>query len=299
MLPLEFDQDGVYVLLAEEITRGSANGGVYDGDPANAPSETLVGAPQQLSIEVGSQLTLQLGAGVDTAKLRLFVWGDAVYPTTQALHGIVTPGIFDAKTKRASMAAESTAVREAVQALPTFTPAESVGDLEGSIDDLIGAFNAHLLQSGVHASDDTDHAIPDAFLGATTTAGQREALSKLARSLEQHVTNTESATDGVGSAAYHSGADWTALPHVTAASDQAGVPVMLADLWRRFEAHRVNDAAHVTPDTVNSAGALAPLTALHGLFLQQIFDLSPEAPENEHSAMQLLISSCGFQEAHR
>jgi hypothetical protein len=295
------DKGGAYVFRVEEITRGaSAYGGVYDTDPNKAPAETLL-AHAAVTLYFASPLTCLLGIGQDTAELLLHVLDEQIIATTADLHGVVSPALRSTRTGAAKVAAESAAVRAAVQQLVGLATA-ALGNVTGWLDSLLGAFNAHCARDASHFSVDTANPVPVEFLHAATTEGQKRSVAALRKSLDNHMRNDNpaAAAPGTGSAGFHNGAggkvDWANIVLPTAPSDQLSVLVSAADAYRAFEGHRIS-GVHSTADNTNAAPTPPPLLALHIAFVRQLATQSPVNPANEHPAKSLLLSGGGFKEA--
>lgn len=300
-VPFTADKGGAYVFRVDELTKGaSAYGGVYDTDPNKAPSETLLDS-SEVTLYFASPLTCALGVGQDTAELLLYVRSEQIIATSLELHGVVSPVLRKTKTGLAKVAAESAAVRSAVRAL-VGSAASAGGDTAAWLNSLLSAINLHLRQAGVHANEDLDNGVKEAFSNGTTTEAQKRVVAAIRKSLDGHMRNDDpSATPpGTGTGDYHAGAggevDWAnALLSAAAPGDQLSVLVSAADAYRAFEAHRLS-SVHDAPDTVNAAAAPSPLLALHVAFVRQLATQSPSNPANEHSAKSLYLSAYGFKE---
>jgi hypothetical protein len=301
--PYEFtpDKGGGYALLLEEIQRGAGFSGGYEGDPRGAPSEDIV-ADEETTLHVASQLTCKLGFGSDLATLRIFVAGESIIATTSDQHGLATPTIDlgGQPTAKARAAAESSAVRGALADL-VGSATTALGSPAAVIADLIGEYEDHRERSGSHADPDESNTIDaDSYASLDSLTGQREALSKLREALTRHIKNVDptSDTQASGTASYHNGISWSALPlaNIGAGDDALSVMVAAADTWRAYEAHRVS-SVHTSADNSNRADALPPLLELHRQFVAYLADLSPATPPTGHAAAALLANAAGFKDA--
>lgn len=301
-LDITLDKGGAYVLLLEELQRGSGFRGGYQYDTRGAPTETIVDS-DEVTLGVASPMSCPLGFAPDTATLRLFVSGAQIIATTREQHGMATPTIElgTQATARARTAAEATAVREAVAAL-VGTATVKLGTPAAAIADLITKYNLHRRSDNSHLVEDTNNSVDASSFGnPESLSGQAASLNKLRDALSRHIRNVDpgSATPEPGSLEYHGYIDWADVPldQVGAsASDAVTVMLATADTWRCYEGHRVSDA-HSSHDDANAAAALSPLLALHREFIAQLAALSPTTPPTEHSAASLLANAAGFKDA--
>jgi hypothetical protein len=302
--PVEVDvtleKGGGYVLQVQEILLGNPDfpnfTGGYENDPRGALGETVKNTGE-IILYVAAPLSMQLGCGGDTATLKIYTHNQTVIQTELPVHGEATPRVDLATgaTPRARLAAEAQGVRDAVTALAGQDTDDLVGDISGSLDNLLTKIRAHLVQSGRHVSNDTDNSIGTSFNGATTAPSRAATLSELRRLLGRHMRNDSGA--GTGSAGYHSAADWTSLPLDAASpSDALTDGISHADVWRAYEAHRIS-AIHRAADNVNRADELPPLLELHRQFLIALAASSIAAPSTGQSGSSLLISQLGFKDA--
>jgi len=294
-IPFSFAPDvgGKFIFLAQEITRGaSVAGGGYQDSPGSAPSETIVGETT-LELYVGQRMTLPIGAGADTCTLVLWIWNDRVRATTAAVHGEVSPTLTEVSTSRVRAAIEAPAVMTALSALAGETASAALGDLDATFSDIVSNFNAHLVQAGVHATNDVNN---DIAAGAGSQASNdtiNEALASFRRHFRNDANDLVSPLLGDGTSSYHSG--YFSTPIVASPRNQAERVLAVADLWRAFEAHRIS-AVHTAPDTVNVLNALAKIPALAAALLTELASVSPTPAAWQSTGAQGLLA-IGFQEA--
>jgi hypothetical protein len=293
---LTLEKGGSYYLSIDELQIGKGYTGGYESDPRGAPSE-VVKSSGIATLYVAEPLSLRLGCGPDTATLRLFIHNETVIQTELAVHGEATPRVdlSASATARARMAAENDDVRAAVAALAGQTVATLLGDISGSLDNLLTKIRAHLVQSGRHYANDTDNSIGTSFNGATTEQSRAATLNEARRLLGRHMRNDSGAGTGSAATGYHSAADWANVPlDAAAASDALTNGVAQADLWRAYEAHRLS-AVHRGADNNNVATALPPLLDLHRLFLNVLAASSPPASTARTAGEAGLVAGLGFK----
>lgn len=303
------DVGGVYTFQIEQISKGAASyGGGYENAPDGFLTET-VESTSTVALYVGQKVTQRIGFGADTATLTLFVIGDSIQQSSFDLHGFTSPIIEEPKTSKAETSALNTTVVAAVAALVGELASVAIGDLAAVFDDLIGAFQGHLIETGIHLNDDTDNT-PQIFdLTPDSPVGLRQAMVRLLTLLDQHMRNDNNngtpvalpgwAASGTGSGYFHENnrVDWKNALLSTSAGDQLDTFIALADAWRAYTAHRLDDNVHANADVVNVAAALPALLNLHALFLSGIQAQSPTAPPSVNTGVTALVHSAGFEEA--
>ncbi|HTJ17843.1 MAG TPA: hypothetical protein VL494_13780 [Steroidobacteraceae bacterium] len=301
-----FDVGGKYTLVAQEYTRGASSyGGGYQRSPDGAPSETKVGGEATLSLFIGQRLTSEISVGADTVTVVLWVWDATIRATTQATHGEVSPAVLATSgTTKALAVIESTSVRNALIDLVDVAAGTAVGDVATVFADLIAKWNAHLIETGIHQTDDADNGLPVA-LGSTASAkalaeGVTEAIPKL----RQHYLNDAvmgGVASGRDSADYHEKAgvkknDNRNLPLIAGASELSDSYWAVADLCRSYDGHRAALTYHLFSDTVNLLADRPALMALGEVVLSVLASTSAVAPPTQSSGAMWLIASAGFAE---
>jgi hypothetical protein len=295
---------GKYTLKAQAYTRGTSYGGGYAGDPNAAPTETPVGAEETVYLYVGQRLKTKLGYGADTADLIVWVWNDTIRPTTFDTHGEVSPRVDlgDNPTDKARSAAEHSGVVGAVAALSNMVASTCLGTLSTTLADMVSKINAHLaLGSTTHNAADTDNKIAVGHGSAPTPASLPASMTAILRALRQHMTNDKGGGPDSATSVYHKvgGAnvnDLTNLPLMTSAADVGEAYAALGDVFRSYEAHRVNTAVHGAADNTNSLAGMWLIATVHSLFIGQLAALSPTPPATAHSGAVLLVAQAGFEE---
>ncbi len=291
-----FDRGGAYRFVAQEYQLLAENyGGSYEGDPDAAPSQTKVGAEASLVLYVGQRMTCPLGFGQDKATLVLWVWDDTIRATTVNAQGELTPTIVGSQTPRATSAAATPDVIDALADMDGVTASSASGPLSSSLNDIIDKFGTHLTQSGVHNTGDTDNAISDAFSGNPTPQTLPRVVSELLSKVRRHFANDNGG--GTNSDTYHSAVDWTNMPLFTSGGSLAESYAAIADLWRAYEEHRVSEDVHADPDTANALGPLPKILVVHREFLRALAALSPIVPATQSVAAATLMQQAGFTES--
>lgn len=296
------DKGGVYVLTAQEYTRGaSTTGGTYVDSPGNAPSETKIGSETALTLQIGQRLTHQLGLGADTATLVLHVFDDTIRNTTLADHGEKTPAVIEGSTPRAKSAALATAVVTATEQLASTSATGILGTLSSVVADLVDNYEDHRVSASWHnpADTDTDNEISEGYRLPNSPKGLVDSVQQCARMIDRHMRNNDG--NGDDTAAYHLVStvkyiDWANLLPDIGVGEVGKALAVLGALTSAYESHRVSTTVHHTADTTNSLAARPKLVTLHEKFFEAIKANSPSAPATINSGAQVLISTAGFQE---
>jgi hypothetical protein len=277
---------GAYALLAQEIQVPTFRGG-FKGDTrgllnvgAGKGTEKVLGETETI-LYIGQRVTLPLGVPPHTATLALWVWGDTVRPTTIELHGEVTPAAVEPSSHTARTAVSSVTVDDALEALGNKTASEIFyggTDSDTRIDAMIDVVNAHLADTGVHVAADAVNTIAAAWKTPGGKAGLPEAITKIVDSLSRHMA-TDAANGGAASG--QGSGDW----HLGA----------FADVWRAFEAHRLNTQVHLTADTVNVLPPLPLLLEVYRAFLDVTSSIEPTPAPDENPGATLFVHAQGAQ----
>ncbi len=296
-----FDVGGKYTIVTQEYTRGTSYGGGYENDPNGAESETKVGSETTLSLFVGQRLTAEIGVSPDTATLVLWVWDSTIRPTTLAVHGEKSPCLVkETPTPLCKLAMESTSVLTAVAALENVLVSTSLGTISTIATELITRLTFHLSEPGVHALTDSYNVISKAFKNAATPTSIITSVAELVYKYGRHVHNDGGLGAGPGEVGVHvitgtNVADWTNSLVAPSPGDLAGVLTALADVWRCYEAHRVNLSVHLIADTSNVMTALPVMLLLHKAFLTVLASQNPTPSPAQSTGAALLIAH-GFVE---
>lgn len=294
------DVGGSYLFAIQEITRGTTYGGGYKAAPGypgsgSYPGEVLV-TESTATIRAGQRLEMPVGVGGDTAKLGLYVWDATIRATTVGVHGEVTPALLNPSSDKARAAIAASTVVTALAALSGVAAATALGTLSTVANNIIDKFNAHRVQGGVHAANDTANVISGSFKNASSPDALKKTIGEILKKLDRHMRNDDG--NGTGSTSYHTNADQTNTLIAPPPGDIAGCVVALADAWRAYEAHRVQGGSvHSSNDTTNTLTALAALPDLHRAFLVQIQPASPTPPSTANSGVVTLVSGAGMKES--
>lgn len=301
-----FDVGGKYTLVVQEYVRGASDyGGGYQNSPAGAPSETKVGAEVTLSLFIGQRMTSSIQVGADTLELALWVWDTTIRGTTKADQGEDSPVLTaTSETPRARAAVESASVVAALAALRDALATQALGSVSTVLTNLVAKWNAHLVESGVHASDDTLNGMKPGFGGVTSAASLAETISEILPLIRQHYLNDAvlgGTVFGRDSADYHdiSGIkknDSRDLPVIQGASGLADGYWAVAELCRSFEAHRPSTDFHPSPDSVNYLDPRPLLMQLGEAVLEVLASTTFLTPSTQSFAAVFLIAGGGFSE---
>lgn len=296
------DVGGVYVVTAQEYTKGASTyGGTHGDDTAGFASETKVGSETTLYIYVGQRLEQTIGTGEHAAKLAVWIWNATIRRTTIAEHGEATPAIYGATSDRAKTAALSTTVATALTALVDVTASTALGTLATVIDNMLLKINAHMATgASVHNAADSDNDMGRTLDGASGVDGVVYVAQKMATALRYHMTNS---ADGaaIGGAAYHLvttvKGDWTNIPAFQSCGSLDQALSVIASVWEAYEAHRVSTAVHGAADSTNTLTALPALLAVHKAYAAVVRSTNPTAPASVNSGATLLAHGAGFRAA--
>jgi hypothetical protein len=292
---LKLDIGGRYTFLVEEFERGAApNGGGYEGAPESAQSETKLDETS-LVLEVGQKLECTLGVGQDTAKLRLYVFGDYVRATSFGVHGEDTPAIVNPTTQKARNVSDDDDIIEAIAALVDETASSIAGSIATVFDDLRATIDGHLGNATAHNGADS-YNLSGIGYGATTPAAAGASIDALRRKLESHMANTDATGPSGG---YHDAADnYSRFAASGAGSSRLNQMVALADIWRVYASHRALAAPfiaiHNSLDATNVPDDLPPLMEIHRLFLHRLESTAVTTPSTTNEAAAYLTQQAGF-----
>jgi hypothetical protein len=292
---LKLDIGGRYTFLVEEFERGAApNGGGWKGAPQSAQSETKLDETS-LVLEVGQKLECTLGVNQDTAKLRLYVFGDYVRATTVAVHDEATPAVVNPTTQKARNVAEASYVVDEVEALADVEAADITGSIATVFADLRSTIDGHLGNAVAHNGADS-YNLAGAGYGASSPAAAGASIDALRRKLESHMANTDATGPSGG---YHDNPDNAArFAAAGAGSSRLNQMIALADLWRVYESHRGHAAPgiaiHNSVDATNVPDDLPPLMEIHRLFISGLESTTINTPSTTNEAAAYLTQQAGF-----
>lgn len=296
---LSVDKGGKYTLSVQEIAKGAAAyGGGYSTAPDGHQTETLIGTTAT-AVSFGSRLSMQVGNNEDKCTLVTYAWEDTFRETTVAIHGEKSPALISPSSPRARNAALHADVVTALAALIDVDADVALTALGTVINDLRAKINAHLV-FGVHVATDTVNTIGLSFSSTDSPKGAADGAAETAKKLRLHM-QTDAGT-GVGTGTWHKQlaivtADLKNLQIADTDTRRPGLLNLVADVWRAYEAHRVNTTAHAgSSDTTNTATALPQLLNLCRHFFAALATASPTAPATENGAVTYLVQNAGMTE---
>jgi hypothetical protein len=294
----ELDKGGAYVFVLQEYQQGSASfTGGYDGDPRGGNTAlTQVGAEVERTVYIGERLSMQLGTGSHGfANLVLYVWNDTIRQTTVALHGETTPAVLHISTattdrlatrRRAETAALDATVQTSIAALIDLPVDLLLPNASTLVIQMVLLIKNHMTNEpgDYHTVGDGVNSVEIGNLPKANAAvySTPEAFARAARVLSNRLrAHMENESDGAGD--YHAEPDFAnaiiASPPPPGSSRMPEVWASIADVYRAYEAHRLNDDVHDLADTDNALfPTLDPLLVVHRDFLLAMQPLAPAAP---------------------
>lgn len=292
-----FEVGGIYTFRLFEETRSTVSAR-FDGDTQGAANPSPV-ADSDVTIVVGTKLTLQVGQQPHTATVTVFAWGDYVRPTTIGEHGIVTPKIESTSSPEAIAAVNTSAVISAVAALSNATFTTILGDLQTTVwGPLVTAFNGHIATTPRHTSADPYSTI-SAGLSVSTPQRREKAINEFIRLLGNHMNST-TVPDPSGD---------QSDPPLTIHGAKDGVSVQLilgtgrntAEQYSALADASLSFSEHVDADSPIHGGSASayvipttPLFAIHLEFQRVLRSASPTIPSEVSGAVARLTTAGGF-----
>lgn len=157
-----------------------------------------------------------------------------------------------------------------------------------------------------HFRDSTAHPIGGGFQADSINAYNEstpydiaeavQKLNKIREAFRRHALNSTTS-----SIHWHNSSDDTKnVPIIGPAGSVGDAVVLYADMWRCYEAHRVQTASpavHPASDVTHTLGSIDPLSDLIKAVLTYMADETPAVPAAENQAQVEAISLYGFQEA--
>lgn len=291
----QFDRGGVYVVKAQEFTRGASTyGGDYSGSPAGAQNETPIGSVATLNLYVAQQVRARFGVpGRGTSDLICTVLNDSIVEVSAADFGARTPRW----ENHSSVIAESAA--RAVLGEYTFsgTIASVVGTLATYATTLRTKFDAHRTQGGIHPTNDTVNVVGTQWDAAGNPAAFVACVNKIRDAFYRHLTNDSGGGPGSGDFHQYGGNDvinWTNAPIVGGATDLESAVTTLAGVILMYESHRLSSGAgsgHTTADTTNAVGATSTWIAAQMAYIGMLSTIVPYlTPQTIQSAAAFAVS---------
>jgi hypothetical protein len=292
------DVGGVYTLAVDEVTRGASSyGGGWHRSDASHQTETPIGTTT-ITLSVGQRLTAPVGAGSDTATLVLWVWGSTIRETTYDVHGEASPALVSAQSDLMRNAIANAGVLSQLQALIGVVASTALGDPFAAMLQVLLEISDHMASSTHHEVSDSENVVPATMIVSPGDCSQFvRQVADIAQRLTRHMRNDANTGGGPGSAGYHSLADLTNTPFVTQATDVASAIVAFADIYRAYEAHRVNTAAHTSADVTQVLPTLSPLLELHRRIVALLPPKSPASSSTENAGVQVLVSGAGMEQS--
>lgn len=306
----QFDVGGRYTFSAQEYTQGATStGGGYANDPQGYSSLTPIGALQTLYVYIGQRMTQYIGsAAYGSGSLLVYVWNDTIRETTVTTHGLVSPAIIDTSTPRAAAAASASGVLTQLALFKNAAVSTLSPNLAALITEMKADIPKHFNNTGpagpvnYHQNPPTGNT-PDtdndtAIEALSSRVGTPEALVRAAQvlsgRLSLHMSNGAS-----GESYYHAKEpdyeNALTANGVGSAADLSSAFAAIADVYRAYEAHRIDATSHVVPDTNNAiTTVLGPLLSLHKEFLSAMRTLSPAAAGGQQTAA-VVLNSYGFR----
>lgn len=283
VLTFTADVAGDYVYSVQRFTEFPAVVS-FDGgaEPHTVALDTETG-----TISVGASLTLPI---VTTfGALTLTIVTDSSDVTAASLGG--------ATTEKAVWAALDATVLTKLAAIV----GEPIEDLGQTLPDAVGgmgiAIDAHFRDSTAHPTGGGYTIDSVNVYGESPPVSIDEAVNKLNKiraAYLRHALNSTTSTQP-----WHNSSDDTKnLPIVAPAVTVGAATVLYADMWRCYEAHRVQTASppsHVASDVTNDLAAAGPLTDLLATILGHLADETPTVPAGVNPAQLQAVSLYGFQ----
>lgn len=249
----------------------------YDGDGAGVVRK-VVTTSESYTLRVGEQMDLPIVALGHAVTLRLKVH-----------NGTVTSSeLVSSTTDKAYAASQDAAVITKLAALVGVS-ASSIGpSLSSAITTFATAYNAHRVSATAHPAGSGDNDTVNAFLPSQPYDQSQTIvqINQLRATVYAHLTGASTNT-----ISWHNADDTKNIIVAPPATDLASAIVLYADLWRVYEAHRVQIAApasHPATDAVNVLSAVDKLSDLIKTVLAYLASDTPTVPTGlEDGAIQL------------
>lgn len=301
------DVSGVYSIAIRDISQArtlSGSGrrnsfqGAADGYVESSTLQTLT-----YSFKVAERMATQVGAAGDYATLVLYIVDETITPTDLETYGEATPSLINTTSERARLASVSEAVQTKLAALDNITIGAALGSIPEILAELAIVSSEHLMSFGEHQNADETGAFELRRYRGTVTSGAGiiSEANRVRSVLVRHMQNDSS--DGPGAGLYHSDVDGYGYPDLNlplagSAVDAQSARILIADMHRCYESHRVqiaNPPSHLSSDTTNVLTALPAMLALDSAFLSFLASQSPTAPSESNAGAVAAIFSGGFK----
>lgn len=271
------DVTGQYSLLVT-ATRESVVPPVFPGDSPSPKLELL--ASEAFTVYVTDVMVLPIEAVGSSVKLRIVVANSTV----------VSASVTDGSSELATASGSDSTVLAKLSAMAGASVSSLGVSLKTAVSELRAKYVAHLVQAGVHPSNDTTNTYPYSSPESVEDAVQQ--MGVLRTYLERHLMNGTQ-----HSPAWHT-ADDTKNVFVT------GYPVSLADAIvsyadarRVYEAHRIqtaSPASHSVADSTNTLSAVDKLSDAIIAVINYLRSTSPSTPSGSEAGSYLLTAMYGF-----
>lgn len=258
----------------------------FDG---GSESHTVALDTETGTIYVGSTLTLPITTPVGALTLTITTGEDDVLSAT----------LGSATTQKAEWAALDATVLTKLAALVGASVATMGPALPAKVGAMGIAVDAHFRNSTAHPTGGGYAADTINAYGESTPYDIAEAVQKLNKIRTMFTRHALNST--TSSIKWHNSSDDTKnVPIVGPAGSVAEAIVLYADMFRCYEAHRVQTAApvvHPASDATNTLGSIDTLSDLIKAVLTYLADETPTVPAAENQAQVEATSLYGFQEA--
>lgn len=306
----EPDKPGGYRITMREYDKGAADyGGGYQDSTDGHQTEAALGSSEvPATLYVGQRMTQGVGYSGSTGQLLVYVFDDTIRETSEGVQGEASPEIINTSNGAARTAALDSNVQTQLAALDDAAVSTVAGTISAYLDNIITRFNLHSISTTFHASGDNDNVIDGSFFNPSGPAGIVASLNELRLKLDLHMRNAKSDATETGSQAYHAPVagkradlENMILAPPADSSDMSTAYVLLGDIYRAYEAHRVSE----TPTGVHDAddptalGAMAALPNLHRYYCDSLRQPNPTLPagSTEQTGAVELTQTAGFKDA--
>lgn len=279
------DVSGDYVFTVTAYDEFSAPA-AYDGD----------GTGQVRSVATTSEsYTLRVG---ETMDLPIDALGHSLTVRTKVHNAVITSAeLVDASTVKAFDASKDTAVIAKLAALVGVASNAIGPSLASAIAAIAIAYNAHRTNATAHPSGSGDSDTVNVFY-QTTPYDQSQTIAQaniLRATLVAHMTGASTNTIN-----WHNSDDTKNVIVAPTATNLASAIVLYADMWRAYEAHRVqtaSPASHPGADSTNTLAAIDKLSDLIKTVLAYLASDAPTVPSGVEDGALQLDSLYGFRKA--
>lgn len=241
---------------------------------------------ETFTVYVGQAMTLPIVTALGSLTLTIVTSADEVASAT--LSGATTDralyASLDATVATKLAALNSVSVSSLGPALPA-----DVGELGLKIDAHFRNATAHPTGGG-YAADSVN------VYSKSAPVDQSDAINKLNEIRAVYLHHAlDSTTSGIH---WHNSSDDTKnVPIAQVATTLAGAVVLYADMWRSYEAHRVQTAGpavHAGADATNTLSTIDPLSDLIKTVLAYMADDTPTVPAQQNQASVEAAALYGF-----